>query len=138
MNYHALNDFRSGNDKLMDEVLSDNVAALAAVGTITLERVARTRSHRSGLLAYPIQHRSGHGIYALKSLHNLSKLIRLGIKNDEAARALAGLIVKSRSAGGSALAARGALHTDQAAARRASENSSRLAAPCWSSCGIAA
>lgn len=43
VNYHALNDFRSGagNDTVMDEVLSDNVAALAAVGAITLERVAQ-------------------------------------------------------------------------------------------------
>ena len=41
VNYHALNDFRSGNDKLMDELLSDNVAALAAAGAITLERVAQ-------------------------------------------------------------------------------------------------
>ena len=45
INYHALNDFRSGggigNDKALDEVLSDNVAALAAVGAITLERVAQ-------------------------------------------------------------------------------------------------
>ena len=138
VNYRALNDFRSGNDKLMDELLSDNVVALVAVGTIMLERVARTRSHRSDLLDHPIQHRSGHGIYALKSLHNLSKLTRLGIEDDEAAWGLAGLIVKSRAAGGGALAALGALHTDQAAARRACKNSSRLAAPCWSSRGIAA
>jgi transposase len=43
VNYHALNDFRSGagNEAVMDEVLSDNVAALAAVGAITLERVAQ-------------------------------------------------------------------------------------------------
>lgn len=41
VNYHALNDFRSGNEALMDELLSDNVAALAAVGAITLERVAQ-------------------------------------------------------------------------------------------------
>lgn len=43
VNYHALNDFRSGagNDAVMDEVLSDNVAALAVVGAITLERVAQ-------------------------------------------------------------------------------------------------
>ena len=41
INYHALNDFRAGNDKLMDELLTDNVAALAAVGAITLERVAQ-------------------------------------------------------------------------------------------------
>lgn len=43
VNYHALNDFRSGtgNDQVMDELLSDNVAALAAVGAITLERVAQ-------------------------------------------------------------------------------------------------
>jgi transposase len=51
VNYHALNDFRSGagNGEVMDEVLSDNVAALAAVGAITLERVAqdgmRVRAH---------------------------------------------------------------------------------------------
>jgi len=41
VNYHALNDFRSSNEQLMDELLSDNVAALAAVGAITLERVAQ-------------------------------------------------------------------------------------------------
>lgn len=41
VNYHALNDFRTGNDAVMDELLSDNVAALAAVGAITLERVAQ-------------------------------------------------------------------------------------------------
>lgn len=41
VNYHALNDFRSANDALMDQVLSDNVAALAAAGAITLERVAQ-------------------------------------------------------------------------------------------------
>lgn len=43
VNYHALNDFRSGagHEAVMDEVLGDNVAALAAVGAITLERVAQ-------------------------------------------------------------------------------------------------
>ena len=41
VNYHALNDFRCANDALMDELLTDNVAALAAVGAITLERVAQ-------------------------------------------------------------------------------------------------
>ena len=41
VNYHALNDFRCANDALLDELLSDNVAALAAVGAITLERVAQ-------------------------------------------------------------------------------------------------
>ena len=41
VNYHALNDFRSGNAEVMDELLSDNVATLAAVGAITLERVAQ-------------------------------------------------------------------------------------------------
>lgn len=41
VNYHALNDFRAGNDTLMDELLTDNVAALAAVGAICLERVAQ-------------------------------------------------------------------------------------------------
>jgi transposase len=41
VNYHALNDFRTANDQVLDELLSDNVAALAAVGAITLERVAQ-------------------------------------------------------------------------------------------------
>jgi transposase len=41
VNYHALNDFRSGNEALMDEVLTGNVAALAAAGAISLERVAQ-------------------------------------------------------------------------------------------------
>jgi transposase len=41
VNYHALNDFRAGNAELMDELLTDNVAALAAVGAISLERVAQ-------------------------------------------------------------------------------------------------
>jgi hypothetical protein len=41
VNYHALNDFRAGNDTLMDELLTDNVAALAAAGAITVERLAQ-------------------------------------------------------------------------------------------------
>jgi transposase len=41
VNYHALNDFRAANDELMDELLTNNVAALAAVGAIGLERVAQ-------------------------------------------------------------------------------------------------
>ena len=41
VNYHALNDFRCANDALMDELLTHNVAALAAAGAITLERVAQ-------------------------------------------------------------------------------------------------
>jgi transposase len=41
VNYHALNDFRSGNEALMDELLTDNIAALAAAGAISLERVAQ-------------------------------------------------------------------------------------------------
>ena len=41
VNCHALNDFRCANDALLDELLTDNVAALAAVGAITLERVAQ-------------------------------------------------------------------------------------------------
>jgi transposase len=41
VNYHALNDFRTAHDQVMDELLSDNVAALAAVGAIALERVAQ-------------------------------------------------------------------------------------------------
>jgi len=41
VNYHALNDFRAGNEALTDELLTDNVAALAAAGAISLERVAQ-------------------------------------------------------------------------------------------------
>ena len=41
VNYHALNDFRACNEALMDELLTDNVAALAAAGAISLERVAQ-------------------------------------------------------------------------------------------------
>jgi transposase len=41
VNYHAINDFRSANEALMDELLTDNVAALAAAGAISLERVAQ-------------------------------------------------------------------------------------------------
>jgi transposase len=41
VNYHAINDFRAGNAVLMDELLTDNVAALAAAGAISLERVAQ-------------------------------------------------------------------------------------------------
>lgn len=41
VNYHALNDFRSSNEALMDQLLSDNIAALAASGAITLQRVAQ-------------------------------------------------------------------------------------------------
>ncbi|MDP3413442.1 MAG: transposase, partial [Polaromonas sp.] len=38
---HALNDFRSTNEALMDDLLTSNVAALAAVGAVRLERVAQ-------------------------------------------------------------------------------------------------
>lgn len=41
VNYHALNDFRVGNEALMDRLLSHNVAALAAAGVIRLVRVAQ-------------------------------------------------------------------------------------------------
>ena len=41
VNYHAVNDFRSGNAQLMDELLTDNVATLAAAGAISLQRVAQ-------------------------------------------------------------------------------------------------
>jgi transposase len=41
VNYHALNDFRSSNDALMDDLLTDNVAALARVGALRLVRVAQ-------------------------------------------------------------------------------------------------
>ena len=41
VNYHALNDFRSCSEALMDDLLTNNVAALSAVGAVRLERVAQ-------------------------------------------------------------------------------------------------
>lgn len=41
VNYHAVNDFRSASEALMDSLLTSNVAALAAAGAISLERVAQ-------------------------------------------------------------------------------------------------
>jgi transposase len=41
VNYHVINDFRSNNEALMDQLLTNNVAALAAVGAIELEHVAQ-------------------------------------------------------------------------------------------------
>lgn len=40
VNYHVLNDFRSGNARLMDELLTTNLAALAQAGAIDLRSVA--------------------------------------------------------------------------------------------------
>ena len=60
VNYHAINDFRAGNEALMDELLTDNVAALAAAGAISLRargarRHARSRRCRCGLVSPPGQ-----------------------------------------------------------------------------------
>jgi transposase len=41
VNYHLLNDFRSGQADLMDRLLTHNVAALASAGLIRLVRVAQ-------------------------------------------------------------------------------------------------
>jgi transposase len=41
VNYHALNDFRSQQGELLDRLLTDNVAALASAGVISLKRVAQ-------------------------------------------------------------------------------------------------
>ena len=41
VNYHLLNDFRSGQAELMDRLLTANVAALASAGLIRLARVAQ-------------------------------------------------------------------------------------------------
>jgi transposase len=41
VNYHLLNDFRSGQAELMDRLLTANVAALASAGLIRLVRVAQ-------------------------------------------------------------------------------------------------
>ena len=45
VNYHVLNGFRAGNDLQIDELLTDNVAAFAAAGAISLERVASEWVH---------------------------------------------------------------------------------------------
>ena len=60
VNYHAVNDFRAGNEALMDELLSDDVAALAAAAAINLQRVAqgrhaRARRCRRGVVSPPSQ-----------------------------------------------------------------------------------
>ncbi len=41
VNYHLLNDFRSGQAELLDRLLTDNVAALASAGLVRLVRVAQ-------------------------------------------------------------------------------------------------
>jgi transposase len=41
VNYHGLADFRSGHGELLDELLTDNIAALAAAGVIELTEVAQ-------------------------------------------------------------------------------------------------
>jgi len=81
VNYHALNDFRSGagNDKVMDELLSDNVATLAAVGAITLERVAqdgmRVRAN-AGAASFRRQGRlEDHLVQARELVHSLKAQI---------------------------------------------------------------
>ena len=47
VNYHAINDFRAGNEALMDELLTDNVAALAAAGAASFRRQASLEEHLS-------------------------------------------------------------------------------------------
>ena len=81
VNYHALNDFRSGagSDKVMDELLSDNVATLAAVGAITLERVAqdgmRVRAN-AGAASFRRQGRlEEHLVQARELVHSLKAQI---------------------------------------------------------------
>jgi transposase len=81
VNYHALNDFRSGagNDQVMDELLSDNVATLAAVGAITLERVAqdgmRVRAN-AGAASFRRQGRlEEHLVQARELVHSLKAQI---------------------------------------------------------------
>ena len=55
VNHHALNDFRSCNEALMDELLTTNVTALAAAGAISPERVAQDgmRARRCGCRVVP-------------------------------------------------------------------------------------
>ena len=63
VNYHALNDFRSANEALMDELLTDNVAALAAAGAISLERVAQDGMRvRADAGAASLQRKSYHEV----------------------------------------------------------------------------
>ena len=57
VNYHALNDFRSGNEALMDEVLTANVAALAAAGAIRAWSAWRRTA--CGCVPTPGRRRSG-------------------------------------------------------------------------------
>lgn len=41
VNYHAIKDFCSDSQALMDELITDNLAALATAGAITIERAAQ-------------------------------------------------------------------------------------------------
>ena len=67
VNYHAVNDFRSNNEKLLDELLSKNVAVLASIGVITLKQVAQDG----------VRVRASAGASSLKRRERLGKHLRL-------------------------------------------------------------
>ena len=47
VNYHLLNDFRSGQAELMDRLLTANVAALASAGAASFKRQGTLREHQA-------------------------------------------------------------------------------------------
>jgi transposase len=67
VNYHAVNDFRSNNEKLLDTLLSKNVATLALIGVITLKQVAQDG----------VKVRANAGASSFKRRERLSKQLRL-------------------------------------------------------------
>jgi len=70
VNYHAINDFRSKNEALLDGLLSDNVAALAAIGVVTLNRVAQDG----------VRVRANAGASSFRRRERLGKQLRLALQ----------------------------------------------------------
>ena len=84
VNYHALNDFRSGNEQVMDELLRDNVAALAAVGAITLERVAQDGMRVRAAAGAASFRRQGRLEQHLAEARELVDLLKAQVETDPA------------------------------------------------------
>lgn len=82
VNYHALNDFRANNEALLDELLTNNVAALAAIGVVSLARVAhdgvRVRAN-AGAASFKRRERLGK---QLKLARELVQQLKEGAKTD--------------------------------------------------------
>lgn len=82
VNYHALNDFRAGNVALMDELLTDNVAALAAAGAISLERVAQDGMRVRANAGAASFHRQASLVEHLKEASELVQTLKTQAQSD--------------------------------------------------------